>query len=496
MNCIPTQHITIWRKLPQALLQREYMADYRVRWRRGVLLPRDLATAQGAALGQASQRKQASASHTPLAGFVRAQGQLDFAPVQGEVIATMADNNWIKPSHIGHVSDYVAHLVAATYASVGRCDQTQNGYRFLAVEFPHPNDVARDRTKLAKELVDALAPHLQHQIFGLMVWRFHNKSEAKDVLEPLLVQFCSDEDVGAVRTGLRTAYAVQPDDKSYLFSQDGLRGGGASWRDCVLDNLVCWWAVAQRLATVLRDPATTQALWHATFLKEILGSAKCFGVYFSKFLYGDIGNHLAGEKADLAHYTMIGPGCFRLREMWGLLFSGNAAERQWQGLEVVNELRACVAAIFQAGTHQGIERAREGGLKLPTAYDCQVQTCEHKCATREGGLHSRLTTTRRALWPACESCGVQEAEPARRKRRAAGPAEAAADTELPPKKRRAPVVQAAPEALITDAPRASTHTSKPPACQAPLGAGRVSSAASSCTRPPCSSRRRPRAWTK
>jgi hypothetical protein len=369
-----------------------------VRWRRGVLLPREVAL----------QCKQASASQKPLSGFRRVQGTLDFVALQGEVLATTAGNRWIMPEHMKFVSDYVAHLVAATFASIGRGGQTPDGYRFLTVEFPHPNDVARDRTKLAKLLVDALAPHLKQQIFALMVWRFHNTSEAMDALKPLLVAFCGDGDMSAVRTGLRAAYAVRPHEKSYLFSKDGLRGGGSSWRDCVLDNLVCWWAVAQRLATVLRDPATTPALWHAAFLTEILGSAKCFGVYFSKFLCGDIGNHLAGEKADLARYTMIGPGCFCLLEMWGLLFSGRTVERQRQGLEAVNELRACVAAVFQAGTHQGIERAREeGGLMLPTAYDCQVQICEHKRATREGGLHSRLTSTRCALWPPCESCGAQ-----------------------------------------------------------------------------------------
>jgi hypothetical protein len=403
-----------------------------------------------------------------LAGYARARGKLDFASVHEEVVAATTGHIWIKPEHMGFVSDYVAHLVAATFASVGRCGQTPDGYRFFSVEFPHPNDVARGRTKLAKELADALAPNYQHQIFGLMVWRFHNTSEAMDALKPLLVQFCSDEDedVGAVRTGLRTAYAVQPDDKSYLFSQDGLRGGGSSWRDCVLDNLVCWWAVAQRLAGVLRDPATTPALWHDAFLREILGCAKCFGVYWAKFLCGDIG-HMADGQADLTCYTMIGPGCFRLLEKWGLLFSGNAVERQRQGLQAVNELRVCVAAVFRAGSHRGVERAREGGLKVLTAHDIQCQTCEHKRATREGGLHSRLTSTRRALWPPCEACGAQEEGPATRKRRrAAGSVEAGAHMGLPPKKRHTLVVQTAPEAAGMDAPRAQSRVPSAPRCRA------------------------------
>ena len=137
--------------------------------------------------------------------------------------------------------------------------------------------------------------------------------------------------------------------------------------------------------------------WHAEFLEEILERTRCYGPYWAKFLYGDIGSHLAGSKADLGRFTTIGPGCFEMLETWGLVFYGNVTERQRQGLEAVNEVQLVVQAIFQAGAHPGIQRARdEADLQEPSAYDVQVQCCEAKRGLRET-LHSRLATMREPL---------------------------------------------------------------------------------------------------
>ena len=92
------------------------------------------------------------------------------------------------------------------------------------------------------------------------------------------------------------------------------------------------------LAQLDTEPQT----WHAEFLEVILERTPCYGTYWAKFLYGDIGIHLAGNKADLASFTVIGPGCFEMLETWGLVFHGNVKERQRQGLEAVNELRLVV----------------------------------------------------------------------------------------------------------------------------------------------------------
>ena len=148
---------------------------------------------------------------------------------------------------------------------------------------------------------------------------------------------------------------------------------------------------------MLAKPDTEPQTWHTDFMEEIFERTPCYGNYWAKFLYGDIGSHLAGSKADLARFTGIGPGCFEMLETWGLVFHGSVTERQRQGLEAVNELRLVVQAIFQAGAHRGIQRARDdANLQEPSAYDLQVQCCEDKRGLRET-LHSRLATTRTPL---------------------------------------------------------------------------------------------------
>ena len=341
-------------------------------------------------------RKQLPTARRLGAGYVREQGKLHFAAVRHIVLSALANCRWLHQGNLGCISDYIAHIVAASFATPQKFGRTPPGYKFLTHAFPHPNDMARERTQMARDIVAAL-PNAQHQIFGIMVWRFHNTSAAYDVFKPLLIQFSLDEDVDALRASMRAAYALRPKEPSYLFSQDGLRGGGKSWRSCVLDNLCSWWSVAQHLGNCCHDAEMTPSKWHAVFLDQMFKHAKCYGEYWCKFLYGDIGNHIEGARADLAHYTLIGPGCFDLLESWGVRLRGPRLARQQQGLEVVNELRMCIAVVYHSGMHLGLRRARaEGGLQELTAYDTQVQCCEHKRA-RRATLHSRLASTRSTL---------------------------------------------------------------------------------------------------
>ena len=348
--------------------------------------------------GGAATRKRKKAPPQPAEKFARAgPPREDFAAVAPTVEQVVRGGKWVKTEHLPYLSDFAAHLVAASYASPDRYGRTPPGYDFLDYEFPHPNCGARARTTLAGELAASLGPQLQHQIFGLMVWRYHNTEEAKDVLQPLLGQFRANEDIHALRDGISAAYEAGPERKSYLFSSDGLRGGGTSWRDSVLSNLQRWWNASRRLAAVLAQPETSPQTWHDAFLEEIFARVRGYGNYWAKFLYGDIAVHLAGAKADLTQYTIVGPGCFAMLEAWGIRFTGPRMARQRQGLAAVNELRVAVQAIFLSAAHLGIERAREeADLRELSAYDVQVQCCEHKRGLRMK-LHARLATTRKRL---------------------------------------------------------------------------------------------------
>ena len=104
-------------------------------------------------------------------GWLREQGRIDFLGVQDIVQEACVGNKWIKEPQVEHVSDFIAHLVAASYAKPSNAGRTPQGYDFLPVgghEFPHPNGDTRKRTLIAKEIVDTLGPSPQHRIFGII----------------------------------------------------------------------------------------------------------------------------------------------------------------------------------------------------------------------------------------------------------------------------------------------------------------------------------------
>jgi len=318
------------------------------------------------------------------AGFRREQGAVDFEAVRGLVEEACRGNRWIKGEQAPHVSDYLAHLVAASFANSERCKQTPAGYTFLERSFPHPNGHTRKRTQIAKSIVDALGPKVSLQIFGIILWRYHNTEDAWAALKPLLLKFSEGEDLQVLRQGVEAMYLDDPAKarlKSHLFSTgDAIRstGGHASWRAAVIGSLRQWWEAAQCAAAILEDPATTPAIWHRRFREEVLAKLPCFGPYWSKYVYGDISEHIAGDKADLQVFTMVGPGCLYWLRFMGLPLR-QGSQQATPALEALRELRDVVNKVLESGQHAGLERARaEAQLGLLTVYDLQVQSCECK----------------------------------------------------------------------------------------------------------------------
>ncbi len=180
----------------------------------------------------------------------------------------------------------------------------------------------------------------------------------------------------------------------------------------MLGSLESWWDAAQHAAAILEDPATTPASWHQRFQREVLEKLPCFGPYWSKYVYGDVAEHIAGDRADLCNFSMVGPGCEYWLRFMGLLLQRGARQVQQQGLEALRELRDVVNKVLASGRHRGLEKARtEVRLEPLTVYDVQVQSCECKRGFR---MVSRVAAARKPLW---------EAEAPTIKRRAAKAAE-------------------------------------------------------------------------
>ena len=365
------------------------VARQRKRWRSGILcVHHPLDTCRHAACGATSAAKQE--------GFRREGAKLDFEAVRHDVEEHVANKKWIKREHVRHISDFLAHIVAASYATVELYEKTPAGYDFLPCAFPHPNGAVRWRTETAKQVAASLGPQLKHQIFGIICWRYHNTDAAWEKLCPILKQFKEDEDIPKMRRRVWAMYRAS-DKPSFLFSiGDGIRssGGKGSWRAACVDALDSWWEAAVLAATILEKPSTTPASWHDAFLKKVVPRMKLFGLgYWSKFVFGDIG--LLSSRVSLEDYTIVGVGCLALLSTWGLKFPRGALALQKAGLEAVQELKEVVDEVFQPARHPGIQMARTGAqLRELTAYDVQVQCCETK---RGFSLPGRIRSTRATL---------------------------------------------------------------------------------------------------
>lgn len=345
----------------------------------------------------------------------RKQAAIDYKEVQHIVKEATEGNTYIKAAdHWEHIADFLGHLVAASFASPELNAKTPPGYDFLPhVAFPHPNGESRGRTALAKDIVQAMGAHVKHQVFALVVWRYFNTKEAWEKLRPLLVQFAHNpetdgteskvEDVEKLKKNIEGIYGDNKE-KSYLFSTgDGIRStaGAGSWRQAVTKNIGAWWDASQRAADILSSQKTTPESWHRAFIEEIVPALPCFGLdYWPKFIYGDIGHHVAPDKVDLMRYTIVGIGPRTLFQSWGIDMPKNGKRAQEVGLQVIRELQHIVAAVYDSGKHAGIEAAKkEANLRHLSAYDVQVQGCECK---RGHKLPGRIAKARAPL-PAIET---------------------------------------------------------------------------------------------
>ena len=67
----------------------------------------------------------------------------------------------------------------------------------------------------------------------------------------------------------------------------------------LLQSLPQWWDASQRAAALLTDPLTTPHLWYEDFMR-IFPRLPLHGYgYWPKFLWGDIGMHLAPKEWNL-----------------------------------------------------------------------------------------------------------------------------------------------------------------------------------------------------
>ena len=231
------------------------------------------------------------------------------------------------------------------------------------------------------------------QIFGLLLCRYHNTAEAFDDFTPLLGRFQQHQDVNLLSRELLHQYATRG--RAFYFTgmggrkKDGRRGQpkySPTWQAvlgskapplwaCVLQSLPQWWDASQRAAALLTDPLTTPHLWYEDFMR-IFPRIPLHGYgYWPKFLWGDIGMHLAPKEWNLLQdYTWVGPGPLTQLTEWGWQFPKQPLARQRAGMEAVREVTTTINEWLAAGA-PGLG---EADLEPLTAYDTQVALCQFK----------------------------------------------------------------------------------------------------------------------
>ena len=113
-------------------------------------------------------------------------------------------------------------------------------------------------------------------------------------------------------------------------------------------------------------------MWHEDFLRIFPHIPPHGYGYWPKFLFGDIGMHLAPKEWDfLQNYTWVGPGPLFQLEAWGWEFPSNDLARHRVGMQAVREVTALVNGWLAQGAH-GLG---EADLEPLTAYDIQVGLC-------------------------------------------------------------------------------------------------------------------------
>ena len=324
----------------------------------------------------------------------RQQVHEDYKPVATFVEDILKKSEYLKVVSPHNIEDYIGHLVAASFQNEANSQQMPAGYNFLpeGCQFPHPNAEVRMRTKLAGELCEAVKEaggDGEWQIFADILFRFHNTAKAGKNLKVLLQSWDiihGWEDILKGEPDAKLRNHLGPElEKLYAEGALPFSDCDSSYpetkhknKDFVIQNLDKWYAAAVEANAVLQKVSTTPESWHTHFLKKMLKNLPGFGLYWSKFVYGDIGLHIS-KKCDLDQFSVIGPGCIALLKSWGLQLPKSESACQQPAMEILRELRGVVSAVFESHQHPGIEVARQfGQLQLPSLYDLQVASCECK----------------------------------------------------------------------------------------------------------------------
>ena len=293
------------------------------------------------------------------------------------------------PAHSAAIAEHIRHIVAASFAAPEYYLRTPHGYPHLARETPFPNMEMRPRTRLVADLVASLqrvAAEEDHvyehtlslQVFGVLVFRFHNTPEFLDAMREHILAFARLESTDRLATALQQAYALEPNNPAYLFSVgDGIRSAmrQGSWRAAALAALPKWFSASKMIAKKLRAGPRPEE-FHRYFIQTAAPRIPGFGVnYWLKFVWGDL-THIAPAAVELQLFSLVGVGAISMLCQWGLRrpqrgLSAYAQQCHW--LDCVRELRLLVWIVMQSTAVRGIRAARSmRGLKDLTVYDHQV----------------------------------------------------------------------------------------------------------------------------
>ena len=203
-----------------------------------------------------------------------------------------------KHEQAPYVSDILAHLAAASFASPGRCKQTRAGCELLGWEFPRPNGRTRKRTRIAKTVVDALGPKVAHPDLRRRAVEVPQHTPSLGSAEAAPAEVLR-ETLQALPQGMEKMYLADPAPGASrtCSAQATLFGARAATRPGEQPRLArSSSGGAQHAAAILEDPATTSASCHHKFEREVLRTLPCFGPYWSKYVYGDVAEHIAGAR--------------------------------------------------------------------------------------------------------------------------------------------------------------------------------------------------------
>jgi len=322
------------------------------------------------------------------------------------------------------VTSVILALVAFAFGSPRQASRTPPDYDMFVREVPHPNAERRSRTSIVADIVGSvqvaipsapLAWQMSWEVFGVVVFTYHNTEAFWQQFEPHFLHFIVDGWIESLQGALLLIYSSSAS-PSFLFSLgDGRRVRRPSWQAAAVANLPAWLDGACALAGFMMERPSPDAFYEG-FVSRCIGMFPLFGLeYWGKFLYGRLAL-IAPGCVDLLHFTIGGVGAATVLHRWGLRripaalppaartprprstagsTPRSTVQRQAMLLEQVRELRGLVGACFHDARIRGIRMACAlAQLTTPTAYDLQVMLCETK---RVDNMPARIAATRALL---------------------------------------------------------------------------------------------------